>query len=79
MIHTIPSRNQTKSVLIAPDAGQLPGVDEPMMLVYTDISSLELRGISAISGDPVMNKFFKDGLDIVLLCPSQVIVMIKLF
>lgn len=28
------------------------------------ISSLELRGIAAISADPVMNQFFADGKDI---------------
>jgi len=54
-IHTVPSRSEVKGIITAP---------KDKFLVYTDISSLELRGISAISGDPVMEQFFNDGLDI---------------
>lgn len=54
-IHTVPSRSEIKGIISAP---------EDSFLVYTDISSLELRGISAISGDPVMENLFDEGKDI---------------
>lgn len=54
-VHTIPSRNQTKGVIDAP---------EDSLLVYTDISGMELKGIAAISQDPVMLDYFAQGLDI---------------
>jgi DNA polymerase I-like protein with 3'-5' exonuclease and polymerase domains len=35
-----------------------------MLLVYTDISGMELRGIAGISRDPVMIDYFASGKDI---------------
>lgn len=54
-IHTVPSGSEVKGVIEAPE-------DE--FLVYTDISSLELRGIGAISKDEVMLDYFDSGKDI---------------
>lgn len=54
-VHTVPSRNQVKGIIEA---------KEDELLVYTDISGMELRGISAVSQDAVMQKVFDDGLDL---------------
>jgi hypothetical protein len=54
-IHTVPSSSEVKGVIVAPD---------DKLLVYTDISSMELRGIAAISKDPVMLDYFEQGHDI---------------
>lgn len=54
-IHTVPSRSEVKGVIIAP---------EDKLLVYTDISSMELRGIASISRDEVMLDYFEKGFDI---------------
>lgn len=54
-IHTVPSSSEVKGVISAPDDS---------LLVYTDISSMELRGISTISNDKVMIQYFESGKDI---------------
>lgn len=54
-IHTVPSSNEIKGTIVAPDDS---------FLIYTDISSMELRGIAAIAKDKTMIKYFEDGKDI---------------
>lgn len=54
-IHTLPSRNECKQVVDSPP---------DKFLIYTDISSLELRGVAAIADDDAMNELFDSGKDI---------------
>ena len=62
-IHTIPSSSEVKGVINAP---------EDSFLVYTDISSMELRGIAAIAKDQTMIDYFESGKDIKCMCPNRV-------
>lgn len=54
-IHTVPGSSEVKGIVTAP---------EDSLLVYTDISSMELRGIAAISKDQTMIDYFESGKDI---------------
>jgi hypothetical protein len=54
-IHTVPNLSEVKGIIVAP---------EDQLLVYTDISSMELRGIAAIADDKVMIDYFESGKDI---------------
>jgi DNA polymerase I-like protein with 3'-5' exonuclease and polymerase domains len=61
---TVPSSSEVKGVVVAPDDS---------LLIYTDISSMELRGIAAVSNDKVMINYFNSGKDIKSKCPYIVI------
>lgn len=68
-IHTVPSSSEVKGVICP---------TEDSFLVYTDISSMELRGIAAISKDQTMIDYFESGKDIKYMCPSEEILLTKI-